>query len=130
MASEANKKRGAKPAKNHVRSTKSTKSGYVVESFNEQTTGGYGNLEGISLTPLQAIRRYCWSCQGGHEYDWRCGDGTVDKKWRPFQEVRDCACHTCFLYPYRTGRRPTTVTTQKPKKTTPTGGRRSWADPD
>ena len=79
------------------------KSGYVVEEF-DLTASGYGNLEEVRLTRMQAIRHFCWSCQGGHELDWRCGDGSVEKKNRPYDEVRACSSTTCYLWPFRTGR--------------------------
>jgi hypothetical protein len=66
----------------------------------------FGNTEGVTLSPLQAIRHHCWSCVGGHESPWPMSDGTVEPPVRPFDEVRACTDHSCFLYPFRTGRNP------------------------
>ena len=81
------------------------KSGYISE-FSEDTCFGYGNLTHKKLTPLQAIRHQCWDCQGGHEMDWLCGDGTIEKAWRPYEEVKNCKNEHCSLWPFRTGRNP------------------------
>ena len=80
--------------------------GYVVEDF-DTVSSGYGNLTGKRLTRGQAIRHFCWSCQGGHEFDWRLSDGSVEKKNRPYEEVKACSATTCYLYLFRTGRGPT-----------------------
>lgn len=85
---------------------KSFTTGYVVEDF-DTAQGGYGNLTGKSLTRGQAIRHFCWGCQGGHEFDWRLSDGSVEKKNRPYEEVKACSATTCYLFPFRTGRAPT-----------------------
>jgi len=80
--------------------------GFVVEDF-DTVSSGYGNLTGKRLTRGQAIRHFCWSCQGGHESDWRLSDGSVEKKNRPYEEVKACSATTCYLHPFRTGRAPT-----------------------
>lgn len=67
---------------------------------------GYGNTHGAHATPLQAIRRFCWDCMGGHEDPWPLADGKVEKPYRPYEEVRQCKSTSCWLHPYRTGRRP------------------------
>lgn len=67
---------------------------------------GYGNLDGRRLTPAQAIRHHCWMCQGGHEHDWRMSDGSIERAFRPYEEVRSCPQTTCWLHPFRTGRNP------------------------
>lgn len=89
-----------------VRKRKAVKPGYVLEGFGQGTCSGYGNLKKVPVSPLQAIRRFCWSCQGGHEFDWMCGDGRVEKAIRPYDEVKDCPVDTCWLHPFRTGRNP------------------------
>ena len=65
----------------------------------------YGNTEGSAATPLQAIRRFCWDCMGGHG-PIQMEDGSTEKEFRPYREVRECESTTCWLHPYRTGRRP------------------------
>jgi len=80
--------------------------GYVVEDF-DSVSSGYGNLTGKTLTRGQAIRHFCWTCQGGHESDWRLSDGSVEKANRPYDEVKACSATTCYLFPFRTGRAPT-----------------------
>ena len=79
--------------------------GYIVEDF-DAVSNGYGNLTGKQLTACQAIRHYCWTCCGGHEFDWRLNDGSIEVKCRPYDEVRECASTTCYLYPFRSGRNP------------------------
>ena len=88
--------------------------GYVVEDF-DTVSSGYGNLTGKRLTRGQAIRHFCWSCQGGHEFDFRLSDGSVEKKNRPYEEVKACSATTCYLWPFRTGRAPSV----KPSTSTP-----------
>lgn len=65
---------------------------------------GYGNQHGVRVTPLQAIRRFCWDCMGGHD-EITLDTGRKEKAYRPYAEVRGCTSKTCWLYPYRTGRR-------------------------
>lgn len=65
----------------------------------------YGNINGESATPMQAIRRFCWDCMGGHEAI-EMEDGRIEKAFRPYAEVRGCVSKSCWLHPYRTGRRP------------------------
>jgi hypothetical protein len=79
--------------------------GYIVEAFGPPSCG-YGNLDHRKLTPQQAIKFYCWDCQGGHEFPWRMADGKVEKPLRPTDEVRGCESTTCWLYPFRHGRNP------------------------
>lgn len=88
--------------------------GYVVEGC-DTAISGYGNLTDKSLTRGQAIRHFCWSCQGGHEFDWRLSDGSVEKKNRPYEEVKACSATTCYLFPFRTGRGPTSRPTGRAK---------------
>ena len=80
------------------------KSGYVIDDFT--VVGGHSNLTEVKVNPQQAIRRFCWECQGGHELPWRLGDGTTENQQRPTDEVRACRTTTCWLYPFRTGRNP------------------------
>jgi len=82
---------------------KSNKSGYVVD---DNIVDGYGNLKNISVTQGQAIKRFCWECQGGHEHPWRMMDGTWHNQYRPTPAVMECPSTTCWLYPFRTGRNP------------------------
>ena len=89
--------------------------GYVVEDFSTAQSG-YGSLTDKSLTRGQAIRHFCWSCQGGHEFDWRLSDGSVEKKNRPYEEVKACSATTCYLYLFRTGRGPTSRPTGAAKE--------------
>lgn len=44
------------------------------------------------LTPLKAIRAKCLDCSGGSVL-----------------EIRECAVQLCALYPYRMGKRPSTI---------------------
>jgi hypothetical protein len=66
----------------------------------------WGNVFHKRVTPLQAIRMHCLACMGGHEDAWPLSDGTSEPRYRPYQDVRECASKTCWLYPYRTGRNP------------------------
>jgi hypothetical protein len=50
------------------------------------------------LSPLKAIRRKCLECSGGS-----------------FSEVRICAISDCPLWPYRIGRRPSTIRASSPE---------------
>ena len=84
---------------------KQVRAGYVIEGC-DLVVSGYGNVSDEKLTPLQSIKRFCCECQGGHYHDWRMADGTVLKKEMPYDEVRKCRTTTCYLYPYRMGRRP------------------------
>ena len=90
----------ARKARTHVRT------GYIVEEFDFLISHGHGNLLEEKLPALQCIKRFCCECQGGHYYDWRLSDGSIATKNMPYDEVRDCATHTCYLYPYRMGTRP------------------------
>jgi len=92
--------------------------GYVVEDFSTAQSG-YGSLTDKSLTRGQAIRHFCWSCQGGHEFDWRLSDGSVEKKNRPYEEVKACSATTCYLFPFRTGRDASLKPSVKPSTSTP-----------
>ena len=65
----------------------------------------YGNKTGERFTPLQAIRRFCLDCMGGHE-EIILEDGQKMKAYRPYKEVKACDSTKCYLHPYRTGRRP------------------------
>jgi len=58
------------------------------------------------LTPMRAIRARCLDCSAGSTY-----------------EVRECLCIECSLYPYRYGKRPSTVkkNAQTPSKLTVPG---------
>ncbi len=80
--------------------------GYVIDEFGTLNNQGYGNLTGIKFTQGQAIKMFCLSCCGGHEFDWRKGDGTIELHTRPTDEVRECAATTCYLWPFRMGRNP------------------------
>ena len=77
-------------------------SGYIVEEF-DLVHSGYGNLMEERFTMGQAIKHFCVECQGGHYFDWRNGDGTIEKKSTPLEPVRDCPSKTCYLYQYRLG---------------------------
>ena len=66
----------------------------------------YGNVYRRKLTPLQAIKHYCWYCCGGHEDPWRLSDGSVEPPYRPRTDVRECTCTNCYLHPFRMGRNP------------------------
>lgn len=79
-------------------------SGYLVEEF-DLVHSGYGNLTGERFTMGQAIKHFCVECQGGHYFDWLSGDGTIIKKSMPLEPVRECPSVTCYLYPYRLGKR-------------------------
>ena len=108
---QATTQRGTKLAPHRKRAAKQAKeyrvaSGYIIDEFTQDNCHGYGNLLGEKLSPAQAIRRYCWCCQGGHDHPWQCGDGTVDPPYRPYPEVKECATTTCWLWPFRTGRNP------------------------
>jgi hypothetical protein len=58
-----------------------------------------------TLSPVQAIRKNCLWCMGGH-------DGFVDVHgdWvppcRPYGSVRNCRDSKCWLWPYRLGTHP------------------------
>ena len=78
----------------------------MIEEFTFGNDMGYGNVLGERLSAVQAIRRHCWMCQGGHELPWRMADGKVEPQYRPFEEVKSCRQETCWLYPFRTGRDP------------------------
>ena len=84
---------------------KRTKPGYIVEEF-DSASSGFGNLEGLRMSGIQAIKRFCCECQGGHYYDWRASDGTVTPKTMPYDDVEACAATTCYLYPFRMGKNP------------------------
>ena len=66
----------------------------------------YGNVLDKKLSPIQAIRHYCWYCCGGHEDPWEMSDGTFEPPLRPFDEVKECSSTSCYLFPFRTGRDP------------------------
>jgi hypothetical protein len=82
------------------------KTGYIVEELDFLFTHGHGNLTDEKLSALQCIKHFCCECQGGHYHDWRMSDGSVAKKTLPYDAVEDCTTHTCYLYPYRMGKRP------------------------
>jgi hypothetical protein len=65
-----------------------------------------GNAKLTCVTPLQAIRRFCWNCMGGHEYPVLLADGTTESRYRPTQDVRDCENPHCWLHIYRLGTNP------------------------
>lgn len=88
------------------------KAGFVIEEF-DSVISGYGNVTEKKLSPLQAIKQFCLECQGGHEFPWRCSNGTVLRPLRPTTEVKECDAHTCFLYPFREGHNPTRRRSQK-----------------
>lgn len=56
------------------------------------------NSELPVLRPLRAIRSKCLDCSGGSA-----------------MEVRECTVKQCALYPYRMGKRPSTVAKAKEK---------------
>lgn len=64
----------------------------------------YGNTDDETVTPMQAIRRFCWDCMGGHG-PVELEGGVKMKAYRPYKEVKGCNSTTCWLHPYRTGRR-------------------------
>lgn len=85
---------------------KLVKTGYIVEEFN-LVSSGHGNLLDEKLTAIPAIKHFCCECQGGHYFDWRMADGTIQKRTTPYEAAEACADHHCYLYPYRMGKRPT-----------------------
>jgi hypothetical protein len=78
----------------------------VIEDYTPANDMGYGNVDLIHVSALQAVRRHCWACQGGHEEAWRMADNKVELPYRPTAEVRTCPSKTCWLHPYRMGRSP------------------------
>lgn len=66
----------------------------------------YGNLTGEKLTGLQAIKHFCVECQGGHYLPWVDNEGKTIPRSLVNAEVKACPSTTCYLYPYRMGRRP------------------------
>jgi hypothetical protein len=73
-----------------------------IAAWNQES----GNAELASVTVLQAARRFCWNCMGGHEFPITFADGTTEARYRPTADVRDCASRHCWLYIYRMGRNP------------------------
>lgn len=88
-----------------TRKQKLVKTGFIVEEF-DIVSSGYGNITGKQKTPCQAIKMFCLECQGGHELDWRCSDGSITKATRPTDDVRSCPSKTCWLHPFKMGRSP------------------------
>jgi len=57
------------------------------------------------VTPLQAIRRHCLWCMGGHEGTVEMADGTKSRPYRPSKLVEACDSKLCRLRPIRGSRR-------------------------
>jgi hypothetical protein len=74
----------------------------AISAWNQET----GNARLLRATPLQAIRRHCWCCLGGHEFPIQFADGKTEARYRPSEDVRDCTDRHYWLYPYRIGRNP------------------------
>ena len=83
--------------------TKRCKPGYVIEEF---LVTPHANMAGEKVSAVQAIRRFCWECQGGHEHGWRMDDGSIEPRERPINEVKECKARSCWLWPYRNGTNP------------------------
>lgn len=66
----------------------------------------YGNVKNERMTALKSIRHFCIECQGGHYQPIELDDGTMDPPYMPYKDVKECPSETCWLHPYRTGRRP------------------------
>jgi hypothetical protein len=60
---------------------------------------------GERLTPIQAIRRFCWACMGAQEEGVDI-HGKRIARYVPHDDVAACTVTECFLHPYRTGRNP------------------------
>jgi len=58
--------------------------------YNKHDAESLRRPDGVILTPIKTIRRFCIECMGGSPYD-----------------IPKCTSPSCWLYPYRMGKHPT-----------------------